>query len=46
MTGPIAQFKINETLNENVLGIPGVDEHRAGILAELERLEANAKAKG
>jgi crotonobetainyl-CoA:carnitine CoA-transferase CaiB-like acyl-CoA transferase len=33
-------FKINEQLNENVLGIPGVDEHRADIIAELENIEA------
>ena len=32
-------FKINEELNQSVLGIPGVDEHRADILAELDRIE-------
>ena len=36
-------FKINEQLNETVLGIPGVDEHRADILAELGRMEAKTK---
>jgi crotonobetainyl-CoA:carnitine CoA-transferase CaiB-like acyl-CoA transferase len=36
-------FKINEELNENVLGVPGVDEHRADIIIELGRMEAKAK---
>jgi crotonobetainyl-CoA:carnitine CoA-transferase CaiB-like acyl-CoA transferase len=36
-------FKINEELNETVLGIPGVDEHRADIIAELNRIEVKAK---
>ncbi len=33
-------FKINEELDDKVLGIPGVDEHRADILAELDRMGA------
>ncbi len=37
-------FKINEELNEAVLGIPGVDEHRADILAELDRMGAKVRS--
>ena len=29
-------FKINEELDDKVLGVPGVDQHRAEILAELD----------
>jgi crotonobetainyl-CoA:carnitine CoA-transferase CaiB-like acyl-CoA transferase len=36
-------FKVNEELNNAVLGIPGVDEHRADILAELGRLESSGR---
>jgi crotonobetainyl-CoA:carnitine CoA-transferase CaiB-like acyl-CoA transferase len=31
-------FKINEETNETVLAVPGVDQHRGEILAELERI--------
>jgi formyl-CoA transferase/CoA:oxalate CoA-transferase len=31
-------FKINEESNETVLAVPGVDQHRGDILAELERI--------
>jgi formyl-CoA transferase/CoA:oxalate CoA-transferase len=37
-------FKINEEPNDAVLSIPGVDQHRAEILAELDRLGAKSRS--
>jgi crotonobetainyl-CoA:carnitine CoA-transferase CaiB-like acyl-CoA transferase len=37
-------FKINEELDDKVLGIPGIDEHRADILAELDRIDAKPRS--
>ena len=35
--------KVNEELDATVLAIPGVDQHRADILAELERIESKGR---